>query len=343
MSTSAPSPEQSQRIRVGLLGCGTVGSAVARELLARTDIELVHVAVRDPSKPRPVALDPGLLTTDALGVALEPDVDLIVEAIGGVSPTIDFVSAALLSGKPVVTANKELLASPCGSSVFEIAERSGAPLFYEGAVGGGVPIVRALETSLRGDRVLSIQGVLNGTTNYILDRLSQGTSFDEALLAARSAGFAEEDPAADISGRDAAAKITLLGSVAFGQRVTIDQVETQGIEDICTETLSQARTRGNSIKLVATATRSSRGITLSVAPVELPGDDVLARVRAEENAIVIDTELAGRLVFSGPGAGGPPTSSAVMGDVLAAVAYLDERLPRKRRDTLRPLHKAVAV
>lgn len=155
--------------RVGLLGCGEVGSAVARELLQRDDFELRRVAVLDPDKVRPVSLDRTVLATDALDVALDASIDVVVEAIGGISPTIDFVSAALLSGTPVVTANKELLASRCGSSVFDIAQRAQTPLYYEAAVGGGVPIVRALRESLLGDRVQRIEAVVNGTTNYVLD------------------------------------------------------------------------------------------------------------------------------------------------------------------------------
>ncbi len=321
MSESAPRSAESV-VRVGLLGCGEVGSAVARELLARDDFELTRIAVLDPDKSRPVRLDPALLTTDALDVALDPCIDIVIEAIGGVSPTIDFVSAALLAGKPVVTANKELLASPCGSSVFDIADRAETPLLYEAAVGGGVPIVRALKESLRGDRVERIEAVLNGTTNFVLDRMSDGIAFDDALLTAQAHGYAEADPSADTSGRDAAAKIALLGSIAFGKRFSIDDVRIAGIESVRVGDVSEATGRGNAIKMIATARRSGDDVFLSVGPKEVSGGDVLAGIKSENNCIVVDAELGGRLTFIGPGAGGAPTSSAVIGDVLAAAQHL---------------------
>ena len=330
MSESKPSSATSV-VRIGLLGCGEVGSAVARELLARDDFELSRIAVLNPNKARPVHLDPALLTIDALDVALDPCIDIVIEVIGGVSPTIDFVSAALLSGKPVVTANKELLASPCGSSVFDIADRAETPLLYEAAVGGGVPIVRALKESLRGDRVERIEAVLNGTTNFVLDRMSDGIAFDEALLAAQAHGYAEADPSADVSGRDAAAKIALLGSIAFGRRFSVDDVRIAGIESVRVEDVSEARERGNAIKSIATATRSGHGFSLSVGPRELSGGDVLASIRSENNGIVVDAELGGRLTFIGPGAGGAATCSAAIGDVLAAVHHVTGSRRRDQR------------
>lgn len=324
--------------RVGLLGCGAVGSAVARELLSRDDFELGRVAILDPDKVRPVALDRTLLTTDALEVALDPSIDVVVEAIGGISPTIDFVSAALLSGKPVVTANKELLASRCGSSVFDIAQRAQTPLYYEAAVGGGVPIVRALSESLLGDRVLRIDAVLNGTTNYVLDRMSEGVSFGNALLDAQLAGFAEADPLADISGRDSAAKIALLASLAFDARFTIDDVDIEGIEGVTSQGLADARGRGRTIKLIATADRSGKSVVLRVAPTELADGHRLADVRSEHNGVVVATELAGELTLIGPGAGGDPTASAVLGDVLSTARHVAERNPNRH-----PQQSPVAV
>ncbi len=315
--------------RIGLLGCGEVGSAVARELLSRDDFELGRVAILDPDKVRPTPLDRTLLTTNALDVALDPSIDVVVEAIGGISPTIDFVSAALLSGKPVVTANKELLASRCGSSVFDIAQRAQTPLYYEAAVGGGVPIVRALGESLLGDRVLRIEVVLNGTTNYVLDRMSEGASFDDALLDAQLAGFAEADPLADISGRDSAAKIALLASLAFDGRFTIDDVAIEGIEGVTTEGVADARRRGRTIKLIATAERSGEKVVLRVAPSELADGHRLAGVRCEHNGVVVATELAGELTLIGPGAGGNPTASAVLGDVYSAARHVEGRNPHR--------------
>lgn len=306
-------------VRVGLLGCGEVGSAVARELLDHDDFEIAGVAVRHPDKVRPVPLDPRLYTTDALEVALDTSVDIVVEVIGGISPTIDYISAALLSGKPVVTANKELLASPCSSQIFDIAHDYGVPFFYEAAVGGGIPIVRVLKESLRGDRVRMVSGVINGTTNYVLDRWSEGISFEQALDEARAAGFAEADARADLSGRDSAAKIALLASIAFSRRFTIDDVDYTGIEAVTTSDLTLATARGETIKLVATAERAGDDISLSVHPRPLPGDHPFAGLGSVTNAIVIEADLAGTLTFSGMGAGGRPTAAAVMGDVASAV------------------------
>jgi homoserine dehydrogenase len=314
-------------VKVGLLGCGTVGSDVARILLTRTDevearaglrIELARVAVRDPAKRRSVEIPPAMLTDDASSVVSDPSIDVIVETIGGVDPAQRFISDALAGGKHVVTANKELIAL-AAAELMVAAEASGATVLFEASVAGGIPIIRPMRESLAGDRVRRVMGIVNGTTNFILTRMSDtGESFDDALAEADRLGFAEADPSADVDGHDAASKLAILASLAFGGQVVAGDVEREGIRSVKPADVAAAHALGYEVKLVAVADTAPKGIAARVHPAMLPSTHPLAAVRNEFNAVFIEAEEAGELMFLGRGAGGAPTASAVVGDIVEA-------------------------
>lgn len=321
-------------VKVAVLGAGTVGSQVIRlieeqgkDLGARAgaDISVDSVVVRNVDAPRDVPIDPTILTTDA-EQAID-NADLVVELIGGIDPARSFVLRALEQGKTVVTGNKALLAAH-GPELQETAAKSGADLYYEAAVAGAVPVVYGLRESLAGDKILRVLGIVNGTTNFILDAMtSTGASYAEALAEAQRLGFAEADPTADVEGLDAAAKCAILASLAFHTRVAIDDVAVEGISQITTEDIAQAAADGNVIKLLAIAERvgladGSEGVSARVHPTLIPKDHALANVNGAFNAVAIDGESAGRLMFYGQGAGGAPTASAVLSDVVAAASHL---------------------
>jgi homoserine dehydrogenase len=316
-------------LRVAVLGCGTVGTEVVRllrtaaaDLAARAGapLELVGIAVRDAGVERDPVVPRELLTTDAAGLVREAD--LVVELIGGIEPARTLVLDALGAGASVVTGNKALLAAH-GPELHAAAEAGGADLYYEAAVAGAVPVVYGLRESLAGDNVTAVLGIVNGTTNFILDEMAtRGLDFDEALALAQERGYAEADPTADVDGHDAAAKAAILASLAFHTRVGIDDVPVTGIRAITAADMAQARENGHVIKLLAVARRvdedGTRGISVRVHPALVPDSHPLAAVRGAYNAVVLEAEAAGRLMFYGQGAGGTPTASAVLGDLVAA-------------------------
>ena len=312
-------------VRVGLLGCGIVGGATARILLENADelerrsgvrIELARVAVRDASKPRVVELPPDLLTTDPLEVVRAPDVDVVIETIGGVEPALGLILEAIANGKHVVTANKELL-STTGKAVLDAAEAGGVDVLFEASVAGGIPIIRPLKESLAGDRVRRVMGIVNGTTNFILTRMSEtGESFGEALAEAGRLGYTELDPSADIEGFDAAAKLAILASIAFNARVVADDVQREGISSVRQSDISAAHELGYTVKLLAVAEDDGGEISARVHPAMLPNTHPLSSVRDVFNAVFVEGEESGELMFFGRGAGGPPTGAAVVGDVV---------------------------
>jgi homoserine dehydrogenase len=325
-------------IRVGLLGCGNVGGAVVQLLAengeavaARTGLhlEVARVAVHNTAKERAVEFAPGVLTSDAESVVSDPSIDVVVEVMGGVEPARRLILAALEAKKPVVSANKELLAN-AGPELFEAASRSGVDLLYEAAVAGGIPIIRPLRESLAGDRLRRIMGIVNGTTNFVLTRMAEdGETFQEALAEAQSLGYAERDPTADIEGYDAAAKAAILASVAFGADVAAGDVYREGISGITPEDMSMARRLGYAIKLLAMVEAFDGGpegraheLAVRVHPAMVPLDHPLAAVRDSFNAIFVEGEAVGDLMFYGRGAGGRPTASAVMGDLIDAAVNL---------------------
>jgi homoserine dehydrogenase len=324
-------PLRSEPLRVALLGCGVVGSQVYRllteqsaDLRARAGapLEVVGVAVRDPGRPRDVPVQPGLLTTDGLGLVTRADVDIVIELIGGIEPARTLLLAALGAGKPVVTANKALVAND-RAVLHRTAKEAGADLYYEAAVAGAIPLLRPLRESLAGDEVRRVLGIVNGTTNFILDRMdTSGADFSVALADAQALGYAESDPTADVAGFDAAAKAAILASIAFHTEVTADDVYREGILSVTPADIASARALGCVVKLLAICERSNGGVSARVHPAMIPRVHPLAAVRDAYNAVFIEAESAGRLMFYGAGAGGQPTASAVMGDLVAVARNL---------------------
>ena len=329
MSTTPPT--EKGPLRVALLGCGVVGSQVARliheqadDLAARVGarIELAGVAVRRLELQRSSDVPQELFTTDALGLVTRDDIDLVVEVIGGIEPARTLILAALAHGSSVVTANKALLAED-GSTLFAAAAKAGRDLYYEASVAGAIPILRPLQESLAGDRVTRVLGIVNGTTNFILDRMdSAGSGFAEALEEAQSLGYAEADPTADVEGFDAAAKAAILASLAFHTRVTAADVHREGIAEVTASDVASAREMGSVVKLLAicevTESPDGPAVSARVHPAMIPRSHPLASVREAYNAVFVESEAAGQLMFYGPGAGGAPTASAVLGDLVTA-------------------------
>lgn len=312
-------------VRIGILGCGNVGAAVIRMLAenaeeigrrAGSSIEVTRVAVRDVGKARDVPASKGLFTDRPDEVVRDPDVDVIVEVMGGVEPARSLIVEALRSGKPVVTANKELLATR-SNELFEAAVAGGADLLYEAAVGGGIPLIRPLRDHLAGDRITRFMGIVNGTTNYILTRMAEdGWTLPQALAEAQRLGYAEADPSADLEGHDAAAKAAILASIAFDVRVTADDVFREGILTIAPEDIRYAAQMGYVIKLLAIAEADQEGVSVRVHPAMIPASHPLASVRESFNAVYIEGERVGPLMLYGRGAGGDPTATSVVGDVI---------------------------
>ncbi len=353
-------------MKVAVLGCGSVGSQVVRLLHEQADdlearvgarIEVAGVAVRRIDAPREVEVPDGLLTTDSAGLVAREDVDLVIETIGGIEPARSLILSALEHGKSVVTANKALLAED-GPTLFEAADKAangeGRDLYYEAAVAGAIPILRPLRESLAGDRVTRVLGIVNGTTNFILDKMdTAGSGFNEALEEAQELGYAEADPTADVEGFDAAAKIAILASLAFHTRVTAADVHREGITEVTAADVRSAKEMNSVVKLLGIAelvpsagfvtgasapsstsdgagapsstsdgagapssTSGEPGVSVRVHPAMIPRSHPLASVREAYNAVFVESEAAGQLMFYGPGAGGAPTASAVLGDLV---------------------------
>jgi homoserine dehydrogenase len=315
-------------LKVALLGCGVVGSEVARLMTTTADdlaarigarLELAGIAVRRPNRVRDLPVDPALFTSDAMGLATRADVDVVIEVIGGIEPARSLLLGALENGASVVTANKALLAED-GATLHAAAEKHGADLYYEAAVAGAIPLLRPLRESLVGDKVKRVLGIVNGTTNFILDRMdSTGAGFADALDEATALGYAEADPTADIEGFDAAAKAAILASLAFHTRVTAADVYREGITEVTSADVASAREMGSVVKLLAICELDPTGqsVTARVHPAMIPRSHPLAGVREAYNAVFVESAAAGQLMFYGPGAGGAPTASAVLGDLVA--------------------------
>ncbi|MCH8571406.1 homoserine dehydrogenase [Nesterenkonia sp. AY15] len=316
-------------LKIGLLGAGNVGSQVARTLVEEralissrvgAPIKLIGVAVRDVEAPRDWKIPGELLTTDA--EALVDEADLIIELMGGLEPAGALVERALRAGTAVVTGNKALLAVQ-GGKLSQAAAESGALLRFEAAVGGAIPILRPIQESLSGDRITKVMGIVNGTTNYILDQMdSTGAAFYDALAEAQRLGYAESDPTADVEGHDAAAKAAILGALAFHAPFSIDDVYCEGITSVTSADIEAAAASGYVIKLLAIVEKNDDGAILRVHPTLLPRTHPLASVRGAFNAVFVVAENAGELMFYGQGAGGLPTSSAIMGDVVSVARRL---------------------
>jgi homoserine dehydrogenase len=324
---SAEPSRRSDPVRVALLGCGTVGSEVVRllheqagDLTARVGatLHLAGIAVRRTGRDRGhLPVDPGLFTTDALGLVKRDDVDVVVEVVGGIEPARTWLVEALRNGKSVVTANKALLAED-GASLHDAAAEGGADLYFEAAVAGAIPLLRPLRESLHGDRITRVTGIVNGTTNFILSSMdSSGAGFAEALEQATALGYAEADPTADVEGFDAAAKAAILASLAFHTRVQAGDVHREGITEVSAADMASAREMGCTIKLLCLAERADDAVSVRVHPAMIPRTHPLAGVGDAFNAVFVEAQAAGQLMFYGRGAGGAPTASAVLGDLVA--------------------------
>ena len=313
-------------IGIGLLGAGTVGGALVRRLVGESQaialktgltFDVRKIGVSRLDRERDFAVTDGLLTDDPFEVVNDPTVDLVVEVMGGKEPAGDLILAALEAGKPVISANKELIAAR-GPELIAAAERAGVPFLFEAAVGGGIPIIRPLSETLAGETLDRVLGIVNGTTNYILTQMEEGSTYLSALAQATELGYAESDPTADVSGADAAAKAAILASLAFGIWVDINDVYTEGIEDLKAVDMSFASEVGYVVKLIAVCERTDAGVNARVHPAMIPRDHPLASIRGATNAVFVQGPSIGSLLFSGPGAGGEPTATAVLGDVIDA-------------------------
>jgi homoserine dehydrogenase len=318
-------------IRVCMLGCGTVGSAVARTLDEHADdiarragvrLEIARVAVRDLDRERNVPLPRDAFTTDGVSIVDDPEIDVVLELLGGLEPARQLVLRALSAGTPVVTGNKELIAH-AGAELEAASHAGSADLAYEAAVAGGIPLIRPLRESLAGDRVTRILGIVNGTTNFILTQMSEhGWGFDEALAEAQRLGYAEADPTGDIEGLDAAAKCAILASIAFDTTVTSDDVYREGIAKITPQDITDAARLGYAVKLLAIAELDDGDVSVRVHPAMVPLAHPLASVRDAFNAVFVEAEKAGQLMFYGRGAGGDPTGTSVIGDLVRVARHV---------------------
>jgi len=318
-------------VRLALLGCGTVGAEVVRLLHAQSadlaarvgaPVELAGIAVRRPGRDRgPLPVDPTLFTTDPLALVKRDDVDVVVEVVGGLEPARTWLVEALRAGKSVVTANKALLAE-AGGVLHDAAVEGDADLYYEAAVAGAIPLLRPLRESLHGDSIRRVTGIVNGTTNFILSAMdATGAGFTDALEQATALGYAEADPTADVEGFDAAAKAAILASLAFHTRVSAGDVHREGITAVTARDVASAKAMGCTIKLLCIAARETGGggdaVGVRVHPAMIPRDHPLASVGGAFNAVFVEADAAGELMFYGRGAGGAPTASAVLGDIVA--------------------------
>ena len=317
-------------LKVGMLGAGVVGSQIARLLIANksdlasragANLELVSIAVKD-SKLKRDGIPAALLTTDAKSIVNDPQIDLVIEVIGGIDPAKDLILTALNNGKSVVTANKALLAKH-GAELYAAADKANVDLYYEAAVAGAIPILRPLRESLVGDHVIRVMGIVNGTTNYILTKMDEnGAAFADALKEAQALGFAESDPTADIEGFDAAAKAAILAGLAFHSRVTDNDVYREGISKITAADVKVAKAMEMVIKLLAIAELTPEGaVSVRVHPALISRTHPLASVRDSFNAVFVEAESAGQMMFYGKGAGGAPTASAILGDLVAVARH----------------------
>ena len=324
-------PSLGPALRVALLGCGVVGSEVATLLTTHRDelasrvgapLDLVGIAVREVSRPRAgvtgTALE-ALLTQDADSLVREADI--VIEVMGGIEPARELLLAAIASGASVVTANKALLAQD-GPTLYAAADEAGVDVYFEAAVAGAIPIIRPVRESLAGDQVERILGIVNGTTNYVLDRMaSEGLGLEEVVAEAQRLGYAEADPSADVDGHDAAAKAAILASLAFHTRVSLEDVAVEGIMGLTADDIAWASRTGQVVKLLAIAERTTDGVVVRVHPALVPETHPLAGVRGAFNAVFVEASAAGELMFYGRGAGGAPTASAVLGDVVSAARH----------------------
>lgn len=310
-------------VNIGILGLGTVGSGVVKSLSRFPDIKIKKISVRNLEKKRSVKVSDEILTTDSKSIVNDPEINIIVELIGGVDPAFELIKTALSKGKHVISANKELIAKH-GKELFELALKNNVVLLYEAAVAGGIPVISTIKTALAGNKIKKIEGILNGTTNYILTKMTdEGASFDDVLAEAQALGYAEADPSGDVQGFDAMYKIAILASIAFGKRVDISKIYREGIDKITPSDIAFAADLGYKIKLIALAQEvENKGIEVRVHPMLLHKTHSMANIDGVLNAVLIEGEPVGQITLSGPGAGEFPTASSVLGDLVTLAAEM---------------------
>ncbi len=326
--------KKSGKVKLGLIGLGTVGTGVVKVLKDFDNIEIVKIAVKNINKKRDIEnLDTSLLTTDPFEIVNNPDVDIVVEVIGGIEPAFDLLKTAVQNKKHIVTANKELLAKK-GQELFELANKNNVTILYEAAIAGGIPIIMPIKTTLAGNKINKIEAILNGTTNYILTKMEkEGVSYEEVLAEAQKLGYAETDPTGDVEGYDSAYKIATLATIALNQRVDINKIYREGITKISAKDMQFAKELGYKIKLIALARLTEDNkVDVRVHPMLVPIKDCLASISGVTNSVVLEGFPVGRVMFAGPGAGEFPTASSVLGDILAIAGSLgsDNMLPFMR-------------
>ncbi|AFZ49008.1 homoserine dehydrogenase [Dactylococcopsis salina] len=345
-----------EALKIGLLGLGTVGTATAGILLSPEsrhpllkEIEIAKVGVKTLDKRRAVEFADGVLTTDLEAIVTDPDLDIVVELIGGLEPARSLILKAISHQKHVVTANKAVI-SRYGEEIYRAAAEAGVYVLIEAAVGGGIPIIRPLQQSLSVNRIDSILGIINGTTNFILTKMAtEGSDFSEVLTEAQELGYAEADPSADVDGYDAADKITILATLAFGEQVSLEQVSCEGIRQVSAVDIQYAERLGFEIKLLAIAQREQSGLQVRVHPTLVPKEHPLANIDGVNNAILVEGDPIGQVMFYGPGAGGGATASAVVSDLMNIAAMLKVsqavnpllKIPQHPRRELVPIQELV--
>ena len=327
--------EKSKKIKIGLIGLGTVGSGVYKTLKSFDNVEVTKIAVKNINKPRNIeGLDNSILTDKPFDVVNDPDIDIVVELIGGLNPAGELIKTAIKNGKHIVTANKELLAKN-GEELFNFAEQHNRVILYEAAIAGGIPIIMPIKTILAGNKITRIEAILNGTTNYILTKMDvQGASYESVLKEAQDLGYAEADPTGDVEGFDAAYKVTTLATLAFKKRIKIENVYREGITKIRAQDMHAANDLGYKIKLIASAYLDEEGrADVRVHPMLVSKKSTLAHIDYVTNAVSLSGHPMGSITLSGPGAGEFPTASSVVGDILAIAAEVgttDYLLPMMR-------------
>lgn len=314
------------KIKIGLIGLGTVGSGVFKTLQHFPNIEIVKIAVRNKNKKRNIEnLDESIITDDPYEVVNHPDIQIVAELVGGLEPAFDLIKTAIQNGKHIVTANKELLAKK-GKELFDFAEKYNKVVLYEAAIAGGIPLIMPIKTILAGNKISKIKAILNGTTNYILTKMDvQGASYSDVLKESQELGYAEADPTGDVEGFDAAYKITTLATIAFGKRIKIDKVYREGITKISPNDMIAANEMGYKIKLIASAELNNNGrADVRVHPMLVPKSKTLAHIDYVTNAVSLSGHPVGDVTLSGPGAGEFPTASSVVGDILAIASEINK-------------------
>ncbi len=315
-----------KKIKIGLIGLGTVGSGVYKTLQHFSNIEIVKIAVRSKNKKRNIEnLDDSIITEDPYEVVNHPDIQIVAELVGGLDPAFDLIKTAIKNGKHIVTANKELLAKH-GEELFNFAEAHNKVVLYEAAIAGGIPLIMPIKTILAGNKISKIKAILNGTTNYILTKMDvQGASYADVLKESQELGYAEADPTGDVEGFDAAYKITTLATIAFGKRIKIENVYREGITKISPDDMKAANEMGYKIKLIASAELNKDGrADVRVHPMLVPISKTLAHIDFVTNAVSLSGHPVGDVTLSGPGAGEFPTASSVVGDILAIASEIDK-------------------